>query len=169
MIFVCHFFFFKQKTASEWRISDWSSDVCSSDLKSGGPVIVLRGGASPRASAAHSRWTVRPAPSVPLMANAPGLPACEVELSRRRGGPSGMRWRLEWEEGEGAGANGGFHAKRIETAPLSGAVVPMVPMRAGEEDGGGAVVRAFGTDGQDGQCPAAAGGDRKSTRLNSSH
>src|SRR3546814_4435405 len=34
-MFVCHFFvifFFKQKTAYELRISDWSSDVCSSDL-----------------------------------------------------------------------------------------------------------------------------------------
>src|SRR3546814_10073570 len=29
--FLC-FFFFKQKTAYEMRISDWSSDVCSSDL-----------------------------------------------------------------------------------------------------------------------------------------
>src|SRR3546814_3806663 len=29
------FFFYKQKTASEWRISDWSSDVCSSDLHPG--------------------------------------------------------------------------------------------------------------------------------------
>src|SRR3546814_1103093 len=29
------FFFFKQKTAYEMRISDWSSDVCSSDLRSG--------------------------------------------------------------------------------------------------------------------------------------
>src|SRR3546814_3634291 len=28
------FFFFKQKTAYEMRISDWSSDVCSSDLNS---------------------------------------------------------------------------------------------------------------------------------------
>src|SRR3546814_20730724 len=28
-------FFFKQKTAYEMRISDWSSDVCSSDLRSG--------------------------------------------------------------------------------------------------------------------------------------
>src|SRR3546814_2447433 len=27
-----HYFFFKQKTAYEMRISDWSSDVCSSDL-----------------------------------------------------------------------------------------------------------------------------------------
>src|SRR3546814_4678485 len=31
MLFVV-FFFFKQKTAYEMRISDWSSDVCSSDL-----------------------------------------------------------------------------------------------------------------------------------------
>src|SRR3546814_5062329 len=29
------FFFFKQKTAYEMRISDWSSDVCSSDLMAG--------------------------------------------------------------------------------------------------------------------------------------
>src|SRR3546814_6114846 len=30
------FLFFKQKTAYEMRISDWSSDVCSSDLTSSG-------------------------------------------------------------------------------------------------------------------------------------
>src|SRR3546814_2366056 len=29
----CFIFFFKQKTAYEMRISDWSSDVCSSDLR----------------------------------------------------------------------------------------------------------------------------------------
>src|SRR3546814_9323070 len=29
---LCIVFFFKQKTAYEMRISDWSSDVCSSDL-----------------------------------------------------------------------------------------------------------------------------------------
>src|SRR3546814_6118239 len=34
MLFYCSsFFFFKQKTAYEMRISDWSSDVCSSDLE----------------------------------------------------------------------------------------------------------------------------------------
>src|SRR3546814_2097187 len=32
MCVVFFFFFFKQKTAYEMRISDWSSDVCSSDL-----------------------------------------------------------------------------------------------------------------------------------------
>src|SRR3546814_3964137 len=34
MSFQICFFFFKQKTAYELRISDWSSDVCSSDLAS---------------------------------------------------------------------------------------------------------------------------------------
>src|SRR3546814_2499882 len=32
LVIVCIVFFFKQKTAYEMRISDWSSDVCSSDL-----------------------------------------------------------------------------------------------------------------------------------------
>src|SRR3546814_4911630 len=32
MVRVVLFFFYKQKTAYEMRISDWSSDVCSSDL-----------------------------------------------------------------------------------------------------------------------------------------
>src|SRR3546814_6187652 len=38
-VFYVVLFFFKQKTAYEMRISDWSSDVCSSDL----PPRVLRG------------------------------------------------------------------------------------------------------------------------------
>src|SRR3546814_13280972 len=33
MVVIVVFFFFKQKTAYEVRISDWSSDVCSSDLR----------------------------------------------------------------------------------------------------------------------------------------
>src|SRR3546814_10243434 len=36
-VLFCCFFFFKQKTAYEMRISDWSSDVCSSDLPSTWP------------------------------------------------------------------------------------------------------------------------------------
>src|SRR3546814_3092809 len=43
--FLFFFFFFKQKTAYEMRISDWSSDVCSSDL-----------GGNRKASAAISIW-----------------------------------------------------------------------------------------------------------------
>src|SRR3546814_7455579 len=33
VVIVLGLFFFKQKTAYEMRISDWSSDVCSSDLR----------------------------------------------------------------------------------------------------------------------------------------
>src|SRR3546814_7459254 len=37
-------FFCKQKTAYEMRISDWSSDVCSSDLKAAGLAAVAQAG-----------------------------------------------------------------------------------------------------------------------------
>src|SRR3546814_8345485 len=44
LIVICFFFFFffKQKTAYEMRISDWSSDVCSSDLRKPTPLLVFR-------------------------------------------------------------------------------------------------------------------------------
>src|SRR3546814_9566295 len=43
------FFFFKQKTAYEMRISDWSSDVCSSDLQAVLPSM-------PDAAQAAANW-----------------------------------------------------------------------------------------------------------------
>src|SRR3546814_7897219 len=45
-VFFFWFFFFKQKTAYEMRISDWSSDVCSSDLRTcqRGPLAPSQGG-----------------------------------------------------------------------------------------------------------------------------
>src|SRR3546814_4980496 len=39
------FFFFKQKTAYEMRINDWSSDVCSSDLAIAGRAAIDQGDA----------------------------------------------------------------------------------------------------------------------------
>src|SRR3546814_14473723 len=56
---LCLFFFFKQKTAYEMRISDWSSDVCSSDL-------APRPARHPRPrTALVRRKRRRPAPSPP--------------------------------------------------------------------------------------------------------
>src|SRR3546814_2014950 len=57
------FFFFKQKTAYEMRISDWSSDVCSSDLAAdwpssdGRPIHLLRphGSVGLRTGSRHGR------------------------------------------------------------------------------------------------------------------
>src|SRR3546814_8432959 len=42
IVHVVVFFFFKQKTAYEMRISDWSSDVCSSDLRRPAPALGRR-------------------------------------------------------------------------------------------------------------------------------
>src|SRR3546814_16847700 len=39
--FSCEFFCFKEKTAYDMRISDWSSDVCASDLSSGSDVTLV--------------------------------------------------------------------------------------------------------------------------------
>src|SRR3546814_3296917 len=50
-------FFFKQETAYEMRISDWSSDVCSSDLA--GTALALRP-AQPRRGPRRSRPVARP-------------------------------------------------------------------------------------------------------------
>jgi protein ImuA len=64
---------------------------------SGTTALLLRIAADPVPNAAQTRWSVCAAPSSPLAANAPGLPALDIELLRQRGGPSGARWRLEWD------------------------------------------------------------------------
>src|SRR3546814_7774815 len=54
ILFCCYcLFFFKQKTAYEMRISDWSSDVCSSDLE----IMIDRrfGDAEPRSDVVERR------------------------------------------------------------------------------------------------------------------
>src|SRR3546814_4943716 len=56
------FFFFKQKTAYEMRISDWSSDVCSSDLRGDVPPaaatceVQARDGSRRRSDVGHVQW-----------------------------------------------------------------------------------------------------------------
>src|SRR3546814_10163317 len=51
---MCCFFFFKQKTSYEMRISDWSSDVCSSDL-TGTPLVRFE--RPPWRAQVGDRWT----------------------------------------------------------------------------------------------------------------
>src|SRR3546814_10131482 len=83
------FFFFKQKTAYEMRISDWSSDVCSSDLgrrlsrwhsadRALGLVVSRYGDdRAPRAAAQHDPGAAHPHPQQ-LQAD-----AAELVLHRR--------------------------------------------------------------------------------------
>jgi len=65
--------------------------------RSGAVVLMLRIDAEPVPSAAETRWKVASAASEALEANAPGRPAFEIELLRRRTGPAGSRWRMEWD------------------------------------------------------------------------
>src|SRR3546814_7320548 len=121
-IFFVFLFFFKQKTAYEMRISDWSSDVCSSDLADAG-------------------FCLESVPSLPgtalfWPADAGRNPFQECHLSRLyhpalydRDVPVGSYWEAS------------APPLARDTPPLTGAA----------------------------DCEVAVIGDRKSTRLNSSH
>lgn len=87
---------------------------------SGVLMILLRVGGQAVPSAAATRWSVAPAPSRVLAADAPGAPAYDLELLRRRGGPAGARWRVEWNR----------DTQSFDPAPLSGARLPLVADRA---------------------------------------
>lgn len=62
---------------------------------SGLALFLLRHAATPLASAAETRWSVKALLSRPF-AQAPGRPAFEITLLRRRSGISGQVWSLEW-------------------------------------------------------------------------
>src|SRR3546814_46371 len=69
------FFFFKQKTAYEMRISDWSSDVCSSDLvpsAQGPPSSESRSSAGTRCSGNRAFQAYRSCPPRLRPATSPG-------------------------------------------------------------------------------------------------
>src|SRR3546814_3635632 len=86
------FFFFKQKTAYEMRISDWSSDVCSSDLvhppggsvPAGGDKPAVRRRHRPRARAGRFP---RPPPGRRTRRPPPGFRRCSSSDVRFRNRP----------------------------------------------------------------------------------
>src|SRR3546814_7775439 len=134
------FFFFKQKTAYEMRISDWSSDVCSSDLGRNLSRSV-RPGAERVLIAALAR--VAP-PPVFLDARHPRrvrLQQGRAERLRRQGGDT-LGQALEAATFAGAQLRQRQHGI---VAPDLGALLHCPRLRAQQEVG-----------------------DRKSTRLNSS-
>src|SRR3546814_15606227 len=74
--FYLFFFFFKQKTAYEMRISDWSSDVCSSDL-----IAVV-----PHAFADHHRYVaedLRFGSDLPVLMTEKDAVKCQVFATDR--------------------------------------------------------------------------------------
>lgn len=83
-------------------------------------LLMLRLGAAPSPSVAETRWSVAAAPSRALDANAPGAPAFDLELLRRRGGAARGRWQMEWHHDEQA----------FGDPALSGAILPVAARRA---------------------------------------
>src|SRR3546814_6603716 len=86
VVFFFFFFFFKQKTAYEMRISDWSSDVCSSDLSfrtdfPSPPVHAYDGGngAQRRCGQLHSSDVRKP----PRYPGGTGLQVSEVKIKAK--------------------------------------------------------------------------------------
>src|SRR3546814_6470210 len=78
------FFFFKQKTAYELRISDWSSDVCSSDLRN---AAGRRHGRNAYGSGKDRRRPV-PAFATPCRAHANPFPHRTTADASRNGFPA---------------------------------------------------------------------------------
>src|SRR3546814_7775576 len=79
-------FFFKQKTAYEMRISDWSSDVCSSDLQS-----LQRPLDFTPAAAAKVRELIAEE----------GNPELKLRVYIQGGGCSGFQYGFEFDEQQG--------------------------------------------------------------------
>src|SRR3546814_17434567 len=89
IVYQC-FFFFKQKTASEMRISDWSSDVCSSDLRQRIAQIALHGRTAEAKHTADEQREQRPRQAQidhdrPLY----GIAAAQKPVDHLRGGKRG--------------------------------------------------------------------------------
>jgi protein ImuA len=99
--------------------------------QSGVTLLLLRQEAEPSPSAADTRWSIAAAESVAMEANAPGPPRFEIELLRRRAGPAGMRWCLEWNRDRLC----------FREPALPGAVVPL-PSRRPDSTAAGLLLSA---------------------------
>src|SRR3546814_15388907 len=115
-MFIClfrYFFFFKQKTAYEMRISDWSSDVCSSDLVQSARLVLI---VIDRLQVQAERW--------PALAQgqhrAPGRPVRGIEMVHRGRSDPGVADAARLEAQRDV-------AERVARPP-----VPPTPVPAGE-------------------------------------
>src|SRR3546814_2720007 len=134
------FFFFKQKTAYDMRISDWSSDVCSSDL------------------AARDGANIMP----------PSIACAHAGVTTGEWGAALRRVFGEYRAPTGVGgaatqAAAGEEGEEDSLAPVR-ARVEALSRRLGRR-----LKMLVGKPGLDGQSNGAEQIDRKSTRLNSSH
>src|SRR3546814_396378 len=190
------FFFFKQKTAYEMRISDWSSDVCSSDLlQTGGAESEEGSGASQKEQEKPARIPTRYLTIPPNMVNKPLTRANFYGMARPSRQLRGMmlvclRGRSEpmtivtlgIDLGKNLNSVVGLDAeervvlrRRVRRATLAELADKLQPCTVAMEACCGAhhVGRLFASKGHDVRLMSPEYVrpyvDRKSTRLNSSH
>ena len=97
------------------------------------PLLLRLGTAKAHSSAAHTRWQVGSAASIPLEADAPGQPMLHLSLLRQRGGAAGLDWTVEWNRDATS-----FRAAALSRPcfPLSGrGSVPLVNEHEGGDAG----------------------------------
>src|SRR3546814_6291077 len=91
-------FFFKQKTADEMRISDWRSDVCSSDLTEAASDLALLAGMEPAGvlvEILNPDGSMARRPELEVFAREHGLKIGSSE-ERRVGQECVRKWRSRW-------------------------------------------------------------------------
>src|SRR3546814_10115227 len=121
------FFFFKQKTAYEMRISDWSSDVCSSDLFDGRlgleRVAQAKRGVEFRPSARDRK----PIDLAHILFEA----ACDVESAARFDQPDHVQylWRVDFHDRALADDGESIAFESIDDAKSMGRVEPFNAVR----------------------------------------
>ncbi len=93
---------------------------------SGVTVFLLRIAGEPSPSAADTRWRAAPSPSFALEADAPGAPMFTFELLRRRAGPPGGPWRVEWSLDRQCFQEPDLAVRHAANPPLSRPVLPLV-------------------------------------------
>src|SRR3546814_3904690 len=141
------FFFFKQKTAYEMRISDWSSDVCSSDLQQR-----ARDGLEQRGLVAIDDPPYRQ----------PLVPVHQAALARLAG-----QYAFDIADAEhlpGAEYRGEEFSRRLGRVDRGGRIEAIVAIAAGRRRG-----LADMPEQDRAAAPRGLDQDRKSTSLNSSH
>src|SRR3546814_1926470 len=90
-------FFFKQKTAYEMRISDWSSDVCSSDLKLKSTYTdALQAQVNPETGRVHTSFSLAVAQTGRLSSTDPNLQNIPRSEERRVGKECVSTCRSRW-------------------------------------------------------------------------
>src|SRR3546814_5165556 len=125
------FFFFKQKTAYEMRISDWSSDVCSSDLLSAGsglgprvtaqllrtPSISRRKSQCSRVASCFCTMKRSPLALALFPRGSAVLVKSRLALSRLRGSAASATGQAFFRLGAGFSSPGCFSGARSEEQP----------------------------------------------------